>query len=99
MDIAMRFEDTVISIWGRPEFPIWFAGYYNSPDQKTFKSILLSLCIYEKNYNRSKYDDESLQILNAYESLAGSNESSHTEDVNFLKFLYKKNVPHPREWE
>ncbi|WP_294279890.1 hypothetical protein [uncultured Chryseobacterium sp.] len=99
MDIAMRFEDTVISIWGRPEFPIWFAGYYNSPNQKTFKSILLSLCIYEKNYNKSKYDDESLQILNEYESLAGSNDSSHTEDVNFLKFLYKKNVPHQREWE
>lgn len=99
MDIAMRFEETVKSIRGRPEFPIWFANYYDSTNQKTFKSILLSLCIYEKNYHKGKYDDESLQILNAYESLAGSNDSSLTEDVNFLKFLYKKNVPHAREWE
>lgn len=95
----MRFEETVISIWGRPEVPISFSNYYDSHNHKTFKSILLTLCIYEKNYNTGKYDDESIQILNAYETSAGNNDSSLTEDVNFLKFLYKKNVHHAREWE
>lgn len=95
----MRFEDTVKSIWGQPEFPIYFAGYYDSQNHKTFKSLLLTLCIYVLNYHTSKYDQEELQVLRDYEALAGSGDSSYTDDINFLKFLYKKNVKVPVEWE
>lgn len=95
----MRFEDTVKSIWGKPEIPTYFSGYYNLNNDKTFKSMLLVLCIYVLNYDRSKYDEESLQILNNYQTIAASGESSHTEDINFLKFLYKRNVSHQIDWE
>jgi hypothetical protein len=99
MDIAMRFEDTVNSIWGKPEIPTYFSGYYNLGNGTAFKSILLALCIYALNYNRSKYDEESIQVLSDYQTIAISGESSHTDDIKFLKFLYKKNVPYPRDWE
>lgn len=95
----MRFEETVVSIWGKPKTAITFAGYYHLKDQTAFKAILLSLCIYSLNYDVSKYDDESVEALQNYESLAEKNESTYQDDIRILKLLYKHNYPFPQRWE
>lgn len=89
----MRFEETVKSIWGKPQIPTTFAGYYdgNAGSGIAFKALLLSLCIYEINYGRDKYDAESLQTLENYQSTASKGDSTHSEDVKMIMFLHDHN--------
>jgi len=87
-NFAMTFEDTVKKIFGRPKTPIYFANYYDFSDKHAFKSILLTMCIYELNYNPDKYNEEEVEILRNYESLAYKNNSDHSSNIKFLNFLY-----------
>ena len=66
---------------------------YKRQNEYTFKSILLTLCIYQLNYNPENYDDNALEKLKNYESKASKNETDRTEDLEFLKFIgeYEKN--------
>ena len=49
-NFAMLFEKTVEKVFGKPKTSIYFAGYYDI-NKQTYRSILLVMCIYEKNYN------------------------------------------------
>ena len=49
--------------------------------------MLLTICIYEINYNDDKYTEEELEIIKDYERKASKNENSNSDDINFLEFL------------
>lgn len=89
----MLFERTVTKIFGKPKTPIYFAGYYDSNNENVIKSMLLTMCIYEINYNPDSYDENSKEILNDYESKASNFENTKEDDFKFLTFLfnYEKN--------
>ncbi len=87
IDYGMLFEKTVKKIFGKPKTAISFADYY-SIEKQGFKSILLTMCIYEINYNPEKYNPEKLEILISYEKKASKNKNTHKEDLEFLDFLY-----------
>ncbi len=87
-DYAMLFEKTVLKVFGKPKTPIYFAGYFDISGQ-IYKSILLTMCIYERNYNPEKYNDEGKEILTNYESKALASKNTMNDDIEFLKFLYE----------
>jgi hypothetical protein len=47
------------------------------------------MCIYEKNYNPEKYNDEAQEVLTNYEIKASENKNTIDDDIEFLKFLYE----------
>lgn len=85
-DYGMLFEDIIKNIFGVPKTPIYFSGYYDT-NPYVFKSMLLTICIYEINYNDDKYTEEELEIIKDYERKASKNENSNSDDINFLEFL------------
>ena len=87
-NFAMLFEKTVEQAFGKPKTSIYFAGYYDI-NKQTYRSILLVMCIYEKNYNPEKYNDEAQEVLTNYEIKASENKNTIDDDIEFLKFLYE----------
>ena len=87
-DYAMLFERTVWKVFGKPKTPIYFAGYYDV-NKQTYNSLLLIMCIYEKNYKPEKYSDEDIEIITNYEIKASESKTTMNDDIEILKFLYE----------
>ena len=90
----MRFEEVIKSIWGTPQIPTYFAGYYDSASagkESNLRAILFTLCIYETNYGRDKYDESGLETIRTYQNIADKGELTHNDDVKFIVFLHEHN--------
>lgn len=91
-DYGMMFERTVKKVFGQPKTPIYFSGFYDT-NEYAFKAMLFAMCTYEINYCPEKYTEEELTTLKEYEAKSYKNETTRSEDLQFLTFLseYEKN--------
>lgn len=87
-DPGYEFEEVIIKFFGQPKTPIYFASYFDRT-QFEGRALLFAICVKEKNINKDKYSNESLDKFNKFEEKLLNDDVKHTTLVECIEFLSK----------